>query len=383
MTRADPAERSSPPPWVATASRAQFEEGLFRFLSFLSTAEPGGDWPQPLIVDRRRLQAVYRQLSPQLAEALRQRLDALLLEFGPDTGRQPKLEIDRAVWGVALATHNCLVPPLAEDADPLDTYLAALIETLPPAGTASQALAYHALLDRPAALLPVLSPGRAAAMHALLARSPLTAVAHLHHHTPAPLFKLAVELLPGWGAVPDPAPGHDLGEWLEVLRPLLGESGVARHLRQRWLALPETRLSCRNLGLLLEALRRRGERDVLLAFYEAYEVSAATVGTGRLGARVRRWPVLDLIGRLLSAGGTSEAAVRLNRWGNQWFLKFRPLLEIVIDEGGVVPRDYRHLTTGLVTALQPLSKLTTEVVESTVEFGQIDFDGGQDDGAPA
>ncbi len=366
----EPAEAPPPPPWVAPATRQQLEESLFRFLASLSTGRP--EVTQPLLAERATLRALYRKPSPELVEALRRVLDGVLVELDPAGGHE--MELDPSIWGFVLGLHNCLFPLLTlDETDPLFDFHRALLPTLPPARTEDQVLACHALLDAPAAVLAALPPSRALALETLIARSPLTAVARLDVLTPAPLLALAGDLLPGWRDVPDPGPWHGLDDWLGVLLPLFRKPWIARFLRQRWLDLPETRGSCRNLGLLLEALRRRGDwRDFLLEFYEAYEYFAAVTAEGDSGRPVRTWPVLEQIGRLLGAGGESEAAIRVNRWGNAYFLKFRPLVQIVIAEGGV-PRDYTHLTAGLIRALRPLVDLTTEGVGAEVEFGDVEF----------
>ncbi len=371
----EPAEAPPPPPWVAPATREQLEENLFRFLVSLRTGRP--EVTQPLLAERATLRTLYRKPSPELVEALRRLLDDALVELDQAGGHE--IDLDPSIWGFVLALHNCLFPLLAlDETDPLFGFHRALLPTLLPARTEAQVLACHALIDGPAAALPALPPSRALALETLIARSPLTAIAHLDVFTPAPLLALVGDLLPGGRdahrlARSTLSPWHSLDDWLDVLQPLLGKPWVARFLRQRWLDLPETRDSCRNPGLLLEALRRRGGwRDFLLEFYEAYEYFTAVTVEDAYGRPVRYWPILGRIEQLLRAGGTSEAAFRINRWGNAYFLKFRPLVQIVIEEKGV-PRDYAHLTADLIRALRPLLDLSTEGVGAEVEFGDVEF----------
>src|SRR5262249_11969223 len=142
---------------------------------------------------------------------------------------------------------------------------------------------------------------------------------------------------------------------------LLEQAVIAKHLRRCWLALPDTYLACRNLGLLLEALRRRGDQQaIILEFYEAFDYFRAERIADPWHGTIRHWPLLDHIERLLRAEGESEAAILLNRRGNEYFQMFRPLLEIVIAERGL-PHDYYHLTPDLIHALRPLLDLTTEI----------------------
>ena len=137
--------------------------------------------------------------------------------------------------------------------------------------------------------------------------------------------------------------------------------------------MPDTHLACRNLGLLLEALRRRGDqRAIILEFYEAFDYFRAEQVADPLYGTIRRWPLLDPIERLLRAGGDSEAAIQLNRRGNEYFLLFRPLLDIIIAERGL-PRDYYHLTPDLIQALRPLLAFTTEALVARPQLRNVEF----------
>jgi hypothetical protein len=379
-----PETPSGPPPepspvWVAPATKEQAEERLFHFLRSLGAGRPQAD--RPLLLEGKTLRALYASPNPDLVEAFRYRLEHFLLEVCPDAGCWGDLEVSPVVWGVAVAAYNCLTPMLVVSTgteDPVSGFLTALVETLPPARTAADALAYHVLLQAPAEALPVLPPGRAGPMRALLHRSPLSAVYHLHLDTPPPLGELAAERLPGWrGRTVDPAPWRDLDDWLDALE-LLEHPGLAAWLRRRWLALPETRAACRNRGLVLEALRRRGDwREFLLEYYEAYCYLAAETAMDPVRGPFRRWPLLGRIEQLLRADGDSETAIRLNRWGNEYFLLFRALIQTVIAEDGM-PKDYRHLTVGFVLAVRRLLDLTTEAGGPRMDLANVEFGEGEE-----
>jgi hypothetical protein len=316
------------------------------------------------------LQALYSDPHPDLIEALRHGLDAFLVELGPDPATWGRVRAPVETLGVALAALNGLAPAgHSGGAEGVETkaeeFAAALVDSLPPAGGRDAALAYHAVLRGVVAAAP--GPALPPVLHALLARSPLTALAALDRHTPAALDPLAAELLPGWQPVQHP--GGDAGPWLDGVAGLLAEPRLARWVRQRWLALPETRRACRNTGLLLEALRRRGgHRDFVLEFYEAYVYFRAET---RAGARA--WPVLETAEKLLRVPGDDRAALHLNRRGNEYFLKFRPLVEILIEEGGL-PADYDQLSLEFVLALRRLLPYVTEGTQQRVAFGQVEFE---------
>jgi hypothetical protein len=353
--------------WIAPAEKEQAEEGLFHFLRTLASARP--QVSRPLLLPFKTLRALGTSPHADLKESLHRCLDTVLLDLGPDAAAWGKLDVSPACWGVALAAYNCLTPMLLFDPDledPVTEYLKALLKTLPPARTLGDVLVYHALLEVPAAVTRDLPPARADLMRRLLNRSPLTAVYHPHVATPPPLTELAATLLPGWRRrVIAPAPWRNLGDWLGVLVPLLARWPVAAWLRRRWLALPPTRPLCRNLGLLLEALRQRGGwRAFLLEFYEAYDHAWRPVG----------WPVLAQVRRLQSVAGDSEAVVRLNRCGDEHLILFWALIQTVIADGRM-PADYRHLSVDFVRQLRRLLDLSGIGGGRGLDLGNIEFQG--------
>lgn len=376
-----PRQAAPSPPvvlWVPPASKAEVEERLFRFLCSLDEGrlEVAG----PVVVERATWRALCQSPHPDLTKALRQCLNGLLVELAPEASRWGDFELSPAALGAALVAYTCLVPPLSQGddvLDPLPGFAAALVETLPPARSLTEMLACHSVLRRAAESLPELAPDRAAVLHHLLNRCPLSALYHLHLHTPPPLTPLAAELLRGWDRrVQPPAPWASLEDWLNTICPVLAQPAITAYLRRRWLALPETRPACRNLGLLLEALRRRGDsREFILTFYEAYDRWGTQPAPEPGNGTARHWPVLEVIDRLLRVENDSEAAIRLNRWGNEYFMKFRALIQTVIAENGL-PADFNLLTPQLIAGLRPLLSWTGEVPGGPrLDLGTIEFDG--------
>jgi hypothetical protein len=258
-------------------------------------------------------------------------------------------------------------------------FTTALIATLPPARDRDAAFAYHAVLRG----LPdgIASHAEGRLLDALIERSPLTALGALDRHMPAALEDLASTLLPGRTVGDGPVAWASADAWLAAVSALLDDHRLARWARHCWLALEETHAACRNTGLLLEALRRRGgHRDLLWAFYESYDYfrGAPRSGNGhRYGRVARTWPVLATIEKLLAVTGdddlASEAALRANRRGSAYFLKFRPLLELVVDEGGL-PAGYPQLTVGFVLALRRLVPYTTTAARQRISFEAVAFE---------
>ena len=414
--------------WIAPSKKNELAEALFHYLVSVRDGHPRAE--RPLIAAPDTLRALYASPHPDLQEALRHCLDAFLVELGPDPGVWGAVAAPVAApveaLGVALAALNCLGGGAEgqgstgageqERRDLVGEFTAALIATLPPAREHDAALAYHAVLRGLPEAFAASAPGapsqpaqspypqpqtaqrprtqqqitrrprpRGRLFHALIERSPLTALWALDVHTPSALDPLAAELLSGWDPEDRPAsawPGPD--DWLETVATLLDDAHVARWARHRWLALPESRPACRNTGLLLEALRRRdghnAHRDLLLAFYENYDYFRGETRVNRWGERVRAWPVVAAMEKLLTVPGDdelmAEAALRVNRRGNEYFLKFQPLLELVVAEGGM-PVDYPQLTLNLVLTLRKLVPYTTEAARQRVSFEEIEFEEGQ------
>ena len=78
----------------------------------------------------------------------------------------------------------------------------------------------------------------------------------------------------------------------------------------------------------------------------------------------------------MRTGGESEAgleaAIRLNRRGNECFLKFHPLVQIIATEGSV-PTDYNLLHPGWIPALRSLLDHTTEGSGQRWDLGGIEY----------
>jgi hypothetical protein len=418
---------------IISSKRTELEEALFHYLVAVRDGQPRA--ARPLVTGPNTLHDLYADPAPDLREALRHCLDAFLVELGPDPGAWGAVNVPVETLGVALAALNCLSGGAEEHGsggaeeqgsegageqkgrDPVSEFTTALIASLPPARERDAALAYHAVLRGLPGVLSAPGPDsrsqsahshpqpaqdprppsqpaqshrpqhqiarrprpRGRLFHALVERSPLTALWALDAHTPSALEPLAAELLPGWKTDHRPADVWSNSEdWLETVTALLDDEQIARWARHRWLALPETGRACRNTGLLLEALRRRGDhRDLLLTFYEAYDYFRAQMCAVEGDGTVRAWPIVPRMEKLLTVAGDgdlmAEAALRVNRRGNEYFLKFRPLLKIVV-EGEGSHLDYAQLSREFIWALQALVPYTTEAARQKMSFEEIEFE---------
>ncbi len=376
----------APVPYIPPADKARAEESLFYFLRSLSEESPRVR--APLVMESGPLHELYAAPHPDLVEAQYRCLNGFLIELSPDTAQWGQFELSPSIWGFTLAIYNALTPASAHEGeapDPVAEFTHALLDTLTPTRGIHEILARHALLSRPAEALPHLAASRAELMERLIQLSPLTGIWLPHHHTPPVLIPLAAEMLPGWKQrEADPAPWSGLDDWLDALAPLIDHPAVASFLRRRWLSLPETRSACRNLGLLLEALRRRGgRRDFILEYYEAYDYAGGKPMKDSLRRKDRRWPILDRCAQLLRAGGdgekTLEASLRLNRLGREYFFKFHPLIQLIAENGGRVPTEYNLLSPGWIPALRALMNYIDENPCIDIDPKTIEFISASDD----
>jgi hypothetical protein len=367
--------------WLAPASRPLLEEALFRFLLTVRDNRPQASaaWA----IKEGKLAKICADPHPDLRAAFAQCVEALLVEIDSERSARGKIKVPGTVFGLALAVNNCLAPLMPQkfgmetgEASFYDEFTQALVAAVPLARDAEAALAYHAVLRGTTGAVPLLSDERAKLMRALIERSPLTALCALDVHTPSAVETIAAELLPGWKSENQSILNgwSNADAWLETIGVLLRDERIARWVRQRWLVMPETRRACRNTGLLLEALRRRGtSRAFILEFYESYDYFRAQTREGEKFGRAQRfWPILDEIEKLLRTDGESEAALQINRRGNEYFQKFRPLVETVIAENGV-PTDYALLSREFVRSLRPLLAFVTEGARQRLSFGALTF----------
>lgn len=363
--------------WLEPAPASLLEEKLFRFLLTVRDHRPQAS--TALVAEQATLREISSAPHPDLSAAFGQCLNALLIETGSD---MDWMNAPALVFGLALAVNNCIAPvrwehsvEKDEEAALYDEFTEALVAALPPARTIQAALAYHAVLRGTPNAVARVGAKRAALIHALIERSPLTALWSMDVHTPSALEAMAAELLPGWTVKQNSVAygWRSDNAWLKTVAMLLKDERIARWVRRRWLSMPETHHACRNTGLLLEAFRRRGgSRAFILDFYEAYDYFRAATRADRRQGRKRFWPILEEIEKLLRASGDEDAAMKINRRGNEYFLKFRPLVETVIAENGI-PTDYAHLSREFIQSLRPLLAFTTEGTGQRLSFGAVTF----------
>lgn len=357
--------------WIEPLEKSEVERLLFHF--FLETCKGPPRAKRPLVMTGAVFRSVIEKPHPDLVAAYRHCLGAFLTSAGSDHASWGKFRVPPDVFTAAIAHYNYLSarrmkfgPSARPDKnagepppDPALEFTQEITGRIAPAVDKNTAIALHTVLRGIENSPPEADGAWRNIWRALMELSPLTALWSMDVHTPEALVKLAPQFLTGWDRTqPSGVPvWPDDAQWNRIVSELTADPHIGRMLRRRWLAFPETRTACRNTGLVLEMLRRSGNhREFILEYYEGYEFFNSEKQPYSYPSR--NWPVLETIERLLRFPGDTDTAMQVNRRGNEYFLKFRPLLEFVIEENGV-PKDFKYLTPVLVDAIRPLVDLAT------------------------
>ena len=342
--------------------------------------------PQPvanaaLQVNGDILKKLVSTPSPELQSAWRilGRQKFKRLPAGDSGNSEPVFRVTPVLIGLAVILHNriALRGGYADNENELVTlHDRALLNSLPVPRCISDILSCDLLLSAYGQFLrTVTAPvGPDQLSLDLLNFSPFTSLKYLDLTLPRPLVRSAAVYLSHWS---DCESGSGEDEWWDLVDEILCRPGLAAALRNAWLELPENRSSCLGLGVFLEEIRRRGQNEYLvLSFFEAYEFLQKISQTE---SETEPVSLLDMIAGQLAAAGDSLSGRRLNQVGNEYFLKFRALLEIIAERGGV-PGEFRHLSYDFCfKRLLPLVAMATitggQRLEqpTSVKFSEVKF----------
>ena len=340
---------------------------------------------------------IIRNLSSSPANELRKawqkQIDSSTVYQLSPIGSKNPITITSALTALAIVTYNFL--KLHSSASQgkkkkaaLD-YNLQLCQTIPSATNPVDGIVYDSLIEPCCKLQRKISPKikpENSLLTAILRINPLSELKNLDLALPAPLKSLAGSYLvhqqESQESSDQPEPNltdkNNYQEWWLQVEKLILNPQLKRILRDQWLTIPENGLSCTGLGIFLEELRRRGKkqfRTPILEFFEAYDFiqhhQTQTEGDPDSYHR-HSYQKLTIIRHLLESKNRE-----LNRKGNEYFLKFRALLEIIAAEQAI-PRKFRHLSREFcLQRLAPLSALATviggERETDTPTFGAIQF----------
>ncbi|MEA1922475.1 MAG: hypothetical protein U9N63_07455 [Pseudomonadota bacterium] len=364
---------------------------LSGFLSFLTTDRKTDFFAlnTPLLCpDGEIIRNLSSPPSSELKQAWQKQIersavDQLLLSK-PGKG----ITITPALTALAIVTYNFLklhAPVMPEEGKKavLD-YNLQLCHAIAPAENPFVGIIYDSLIE-PCCHLWRKNPPKTTAenrfLAALLWTNPLSELKNIDLFLPIPLKNLTGSYLVHQAenkeshdqTKPDATAKNNYQQWWLQAENFILTPSLKKLLRDQWLSIPENSLSCMGLGIFLEELRRRGKkqfRTPILEFFEAYDYlqryQAQKEGT------VCSYKKLTIIRHLLESKNREH-----NQKGNEYFLKFRALLEIVAAEQAI-PREFLHLSRKLcLQHLAPLSTLATiiggERITLAPSFGAIQF----------
>lgn len=358
--------------------------GLAKFFTFLAQTQPYGRL-SPLPADGQCLSLLAENPAPVLQSALKELFRQKFMPLPASlTEKPPVILVTPALLGLAVILNNLTVlqqQGYSPDSDNRITlYDRALFAILPVPLKVSDILSFDLLTSSYVQILRSridgVNLGRLETD--LIKKSPFTLLKSLDLILPQPLGRLASDYLPDWPLTESEC---DSAQWWLAVESILAQPELACHLHSCWLELPENRLSSLGLGLLFEGLRDRGEYDqLILKFFEAYEFIQVVVKTvPERGVEPEGFSLLSLIESLLSASAADFASRRQNQLGNEYFMKFRALLEIVAERGGI-PGEFRHLSHDFCfKRLMPLVSLATIIGghrnkhDSAINVGRVNF----------
>ena len=262
----------------------------------------------------------------------------------------------------ALAVAACNFVSLCrqpENSTSLNDYLDHLLEAIAPATDQENWLTYDLIIE-PCARMQRRHPGdnetTGRLLTSLFELSPLSELKNLDLHLPPPLQSLVSEYLvmpPGRFGSRESDRHDDRGQWWVRSEKIFGDPELGRVLRQGWLQLPEQSNAAVGIGIFLEEMRLRGEREFRRPILEYYEACDYLARKQQETDGQDPYPEITIIRQLLSSRNRT-----LNHKGNARFLRYRALLEIIASEQGI-PGDFRHLSREFCLGLLPLARLAT------------------------
>jgi len=352
--------------WLSDKKNASVDASLAEFIISLADLKPCSR--SILLVDGKLLGELVRSPSSELRQAWRALVwdKFRLISAGNGLKSDPVVQITPALIGLAVILNNRAA--LKGEAglsfnrrELVDRYDRDLLNHLPRPREVFEIIAFDLVVGAYTQFLRDEGPVSLDLLETeLLEFSPFSSLKTVDLVLPRPLAQLAFAYLPHW-SVEDSGSDRfaDWSWWWESVAKILEHPGLSAELKNSWLELPESRLSCLGLGLFFEEIRRRGQSDdLILGFFEAGEFLQKVAGERSSGV-VEPVQLSELIKDLLSAPGDSLSGRRLNQIGNEYFMKFRALLEIVAARGGV-PGEFRHLSYGrTLKRLLPLVSLAS------------------------
>ena len=350
-----------------------FAYELFSFIT--SDSKEYLAFHRPVIPQKETLEALYNNPPPDLIASISQCRTGMLQSIYPNNPPEPEPQIPVTIIGLAIAVYNCVAVNKKMDKaliEPAVSFTKALIQSIPLAKDIYTSLCYHSIIricERQIAHFDSLQKDL---FIQCINLNPVSQMVFIHLAMPSHVKALACELIPDFEKNSGSCPKIKDAQWIEQVETLLDDTCIYRWIIHQWINLPQSLESSRNIGLILETLRRRGKYEgFILDFYESclyyQQINPSS------------YDLFDALNRCktyLSTPGANKASRHFNIKGHEYFILFIPLLEITI-KAGQTPCRSKHLANemaALVMMSKELYRYMPETGGNAINFSPPEFE---------
>jgi hypothetical protein len=329
-----------------------------------------------MIPQKKVLESLYNNPPPDLITAIGHCCTTLLTSIYAHHPKGDAPHIPVTIIGLALAVHNCMAIHPKMDQSIIDqsvSFTQALIQSIPRAKDVYTSLCYHAIIRIGERQINHFDPLQKELFIKCVNLNPLSQLLLIHHAIPPPVQSLACELIPEFEKNHNDCPAQKQdNQWIAQVETLLDDIWIRRWMLHQWINCPQSLESSRNIGLILETLRRHGDyQDFILDFYES-----CMYYQGINKSSFDLFDALSTCKTYLSTPGASKASRHFNLKGHEYFVLFMPLMELTI-ENNQIPSRSRHLANevaALVMASKELYRYMPESGGHAIEFSPPVFE---------
>ena len=327
---------------------------------------------EPMITDLKTFSTICENPDPALISAIKHLINSFLGSIYPYDSTINKIDIPVSVISMVFAIYNCLaIKDLQKEDEPdhVFEFTQSLIKSIPYSNDLIDALCFHSIVQLASKKNNLLSLKQKQLFSQCINSNSVSKLVLINYLLPVDLCHIAKELIPEWKESEINSNLPQKNDWINDVEKLLDDKHLNRWLIHEWLKLPLCLESCRNTGLVLEALRQKGNhKSFILDFYEScvyYHKNSQTV--------FDIYGALNTTEKLLSAPGTNKLSRKLNIKGQEYYIQFEPLMKL-LNENQNVPNRCQHVhkdIISLILRLQTLDKYIPRKGKNKIVFGPM------------
>jgi len=329
---------------------------------------------KPMITDDETFLSVYNNPDPNLVSAVKNCINILLESIYPHDSKIDEINFPVTVIGMLFAVYNCLAVKTIQNDDDSDyvfDFTQNIIKSIPPADNTIDWLCYHSIVQLAAKQSLAFSSKQKQLFAQCINSNSLSKLVLIDHFLPYDLYDLASELIPDWKKPYIDSNLKKKGSWINHVEKILDDKYLNRWVIHEWLKLKISLNTCRNTGLILESLRRKGiHNSFILDFYESCVYFSNDKSIFDI------YGALDTTETLLSAPGANKLARKLNLKGHEYYIQFLPLMKMMDDKKSAPCRS-KNLNKKIISIIMRLQGFYTYLVkegEHKTIFGEIEFE---------